>query len=63
MIKLNVEPYCHHCSDFEPAVSVLHGYGMPWEQTVTCVNRDKCKGIERYIRAELEKKEKENAQD
>lgn len=60
MIKLDVNPYCHGCHRFNPTVNKLYSDNTAAEQTVTCLHKDICEGIELNIRREIAK-EKENA--
>ena len=63
MIHLEVEDYCHGCSDFEADVrkdsvySLDHCIGT--DTTVRCTHRNRCEVIFRR----LEKKKNENSED
>lgn len=63
MIHLEVEDYCHGCSDFEADVrkdsvySLDHCVGT--DTTVRCTHRNRCEVIFRH----LEKKKNENSED
>lgn len=65
MIKLEVEPYCHECDDFEPecnklcACTIIGSFVV--DQIVSCVNRTRCLKIHDRIKQTFEKEQKENA--
>lgn len=55
MIHLDVEPYCHDCSDFDPEVQRIYADGAIYGQTVTCEHIRHCRAIYEYIRSHEEK--------
>ena len=65
MIKLEVEPYCHDCEDFEPECNKVCVHSvigtLAVAQVVTCVNRARCLKIHDRIKQTFEKEQKENA--
>lgn len=62
MITLQVEPYCHKCSHFEPETTKAYAMGVVFETFVRCEHALKCEMIEKHIRDEINK-EKKNAED
>ena len=56
MIKLNVQPYCERCEDFEAEVEKTiydNFYGNSKCYTeISCKNKSKCKSIMRYLEEE-----------
>lgn len=57
MIKLDLEPYCGNCPNFEPEVEVITietGYGelVRYDSFVKCENASKCRNMMRYLRTE-----------
>lgn len=66
MIKLEVQEYCHSCSDFEPDVERPEKYYAGSEEVVMtntvvrCRYRKRCENLKRYLeRTEKEKKHEE----
>ena len=55
MIHLDVEPYCHDCSDFDPEVQRIYADGAVYSQTVTCEHIRHCRAICEYIQSHEEK--------
>lgn len=60
MIELDVKEYCQNCPDFEPhSIELVSGFkNIPIATKVVCVNRERCEMIEKFIRKELNTKEK-----
>lgn len=66
MIKLNVQPYCHNCPEFEANVekeSVVADdfYQYDIEKTIyntdiSCKHRDRCVGMVEYLRCEIDRR-------
>lgn len=61
MIRLEVQEYCHACSDFEPDVEKPEKYYLGSEEVimtdtvVRCRYRKRCENLKRYLtRAEKE---------
>ena len=63
MIHLEVEKYCHECSDFEADVRSESVYSfnrcVGTDTTVRCTHRNRCEAIFRY----LEREKNENSED
>ena len=59
MIKLEVQEYCHYCSDFEPDEERPEKYYFGSEEiimtdtVIRCRYRKRCKNIERYLRKKV----------
>jgi hypothetical protein len=56
MIKLNVEPYCHSCQDFQATVGVQKDMvdgTLVVNTGVTCVNRKRCATLVRYLEHQI----------
>lgn len=55
MIKIDVQPYCDECRDFEPDVEYPQTYYFDNEEvyiddtTVRCKKRKRCEAIKRYL--------------
>lgn len=55
MIKLEIQPYCDNCRDFEPDVSYPECYVADNEEIfiddtiVRCKKRKRCEAIKRYL--------------
>lgn len=50
MIQLDVESYCHDCSDFYPVVRRLYANACVYQQSVTCEHIQHCRKICDYVR-------------
>lgn len=59
MIKLDVDPYCHTCTYFEPKCTQYWDGGRYRGTLVECVDREKCKPEIEHFAEEMKKKEKE----
>ena len=60
MIKLELEPYCQNCPNFEPRVEVHTiecGFGdlVRYDTFIKCENAHKCKNMMRYLQMEEKK--------
>lgn len=59
MIKLEVQPYCSKCFDFDPHVTkptkVYNGHEDVGQTNtiVRCKNANRCEGIKRYLEQQL----------
>ena len=55
MIRLDIQEYCHVCSDFEPDVEKPEKYYSDFEEVimtdtvVRCRYRKRCENIKRYL--------------
>lgn len=53
MIKLDIQDYCQHCTEFEVEVEQSDIYSIgTFRETLTCIkckHRFKCKNIEQYL--------------
>ena len=65
MIRLDIQPYCERCFDFDPDVirpgKALVG-GMTVEQTdtiVRCKHARRCESIKRYLENQMKEKVEE----
>lgn len=59
MIELQVEPYCHNCNEFEPAMNQYDINAVGSHSTFTfkirCVHRKRCRSMIEQLKGELEK--------
>lgn len=58
MIKLEVEDYCHKCTEFEADVEQAHMISIDWQEwlgdtIIRCEHREKCKRIRAYAEQNL----------
>lgn len=55
MITLNVEEYCHNCSQFEAATQpLILGF-----TAVHCVNRNLCSNLYKYLSSQIQEEKGE----
>ena len=60
MIKLELEPYCQNCPNFEPDTEILtiQDYDsdpIRYDTFIKCENANKCKNMMRYLQNEVKK--------
>ena len=61
MIKIDVEDYCHRCSEFGPEADIPTVYlteNRPLvlgDIIVQCVHREKCRNIRRHLERTIQK--------
>lgn len=61
MISLDIENYCHNCSEFEPdckTIIYMADGKIIVDTLVTCEHKDRCRNIKTYIEQQLARKEK-----
>lgn len=61
MISLDVENYCHNCSEFEPdcqTIKYMSDGKIIVDTLVKCEHKDRCRNIKTYIEQQLVRKEK-----
>ena len=52
MIELDVEEYCHRCSDFNPVLTRLYAGGKIHTTYIQCENKERCSNIKRFLEKE-----------
>lgn len=54
VITLCVQDYCNGCPEFSPEVNRFYCDDIPYNQTVVCVHRIRCKAIYKHILEKVE---------
>ena len=64
MIKIDVDDYCHRCSEFSPEADIPTVYlteNRPvvlGDIIVQCIHRDRCRNIRKHIERAMQEEQK-----
>ena len=53
MIRLEVEPYCQNCQNFDAEVNKMYGDDTPVLTVISCVRSAHCARLVRYLEKKM----------